>query len=92
MSSGLRRGSDINKEGSKKVQKKKKKKERKKRQKKAFHGESGKTCPMQLQGQIAQTHSMCGLSKDNNKANIIYPSSSSEGSAFSFTTYFHLDS
>lgn len=68
------------------------KKERNKRQKKAFHGESGKICPMQLQGQMAQTHSMRGLSNDNNKANIIYPSSSSEGSAVSFTTYFHLDS
>ena len=54
MSSGLRKGSGINKEGSKKVQKKKKK-ERKRRQKKAIHGESGKTCPMQLQGHMAQT-------------------------------------
>ena len=70
MSSGLRKGSGINKEGSKKVQKKKKKKERNRRQKKASHGASGNICPMHLQGHMVQTHSRYGLSKDNNKANI----------------------
>lgn len=86
MSSGLRKGSGINKEGSKKVQKK----ERNRRQEKAFHGESGKTCPRQLQGQMAQTHSMYGLSKDNNKANI-FTYHLAQKTVHSLS-YFHLDS
>lgn len=68
MSSGLRKGSGINKEGSKKVQKKKRKKERGDRRKQFMEKvEKHVQCSYKV---TWHKHSMCGSSKDNNKANI----------------------
>ena len=68
MSSGLRKGSGINKEGSKKVQKKKRKKETGDRRKHFM--EKVETYAQCIYKVTWYKHSMCGLSKDNNKANI----------------------